>query len=93
MTEEKRGPGRPPKKVQQEAVEPLQVAEIKHVIRTLNWAGEFVEGSQPATVIEDHLNQNYFSQGYSLESVHTLDTVKGEGNKPFGNILLYILVK
>lgn len=73
--------------------EPLQVEDIKHVIRTLNWFGEFKEGSQSKEVIEDHLRQNYFSQGYSLYSVQHLSDVRDEGGKPFGSILLYILVK
>jgi hypothetical protein len=94
----KRGRGRP-KKIQDEEVttevttELLQFEDIKHVIRTLNWSGGYEEGSQPAEVIEDHLKQSYFSQGYKLYSVEHLQTVQRAEGGPFGSIMLYILVK
>jgi hypothetical protein len=101
----KRGPGRPkksevettfqpdPEVVSPALVEPSQVLEIKHVIRTLNWSGETVEGSQPGILIEDYLNQNYFSQGYVLHDVYPLEIVQSIEGKAFGNTLLYVLVK
>jgi hypothetical protein len=98
--------GRPPKttlEVQPENVEvpeertlqtaPSQIEDIKHVIRTLNWSGNFGEDqSMPSNVIEDHLNQNYFAQGYTLYKAINLNIMESAGTK-FGNTMLYILVK
>ena len=75
--------------------EPLQVIDIKHVFRVVSPTGEFIQGENvhPANVIEDHLNQTYFSQGYTLYSVEHLRTNFGKTGEVTGEQMLYILVK
>lgn len=81
--------------------EPSQVArviDIKHVFRVVSSTGEFsqAEGQNihPANVIEDYLNQTYFSQGYTLFSVEHLKTAFDKsGVTAIGEHMLYILVK
>ena len=78
--------------------EPLQVAQvvdIKHVFRVVAFSGAFQEGenTHPANVIEDHLKQSYFSQGYTLYDVEHLRTVFGKDGDIVGEQMLYILVK
>ena len=76
--------------------EPLQVVEdIKHVFRVVSFSGAFYEGenTHPANVIEDHLKQSYFSQGYTLYGVEHLRTVFGKDSDIVGEQMLYILVK
>jgi hypothetical protein len=78
--------------------EPSQVArviDIRHVFRVVSPTGEFIQGENvhPAVVIEDHLNQTYFSQGYTLYSVEHLRTNFGKDGEVMGEQMLYILVK
>ena len=76
--------------------EPLQVVEdIKHVFRVVASFGVFQEGYNihPANVVEDHLKQSYFSQGYTLYSVAHLRTVFGKDGEAVGEQMLYVLVK
>jgi len=76
--------------------EPLQVVEdIKHVFRVVSFFGEFRqdENIHPANVIEDHLKQTYFSQGYTLYNVEWLRSVFGKDGDIVGEQMLYILVK
>jgi len=88
-----------PKKVQdveatEVATEPLQVTEIKHVFRVISVNNQFrSEGSQPAEVIEDYLDKNYFSQGYKLyDVIYTRAVPLAEGGI-LGHEMLYVLVK
>ena len=87
------------KDVQAELIsEPSQVVDIKHVFRVVSSSGEFSqeEGQNihPANVIEDYLNQSYFSQGYILFSVEHLKTAFDKsGVTAIGEHMLYILVK
>lgn len=75
----------------------VQVIDIKHVFRVVSSTGEFSnaggENIHPANVIEDYLNQTYFSQGYTLYSVEHLKTALNKGGDPIGEHMLYILVK
>ena len=73
----------------------VQVIDIKHVFRVVSPTGEFIQGENvhPANVIEDHLNQTYFSQGYTLYSVEHLRTNFGKTGEVTGEQMLYILVK
>lgn len=76
--------------------EPSQVVvDIKHVFRVVAFSGAFQEGenTHPANVIEDHLKQSYFSQGYTLYDVEHLRTVFGKDGDIVGEQMLYILVK
>jgi hypothetical protein len=97
--------GRPPKKreevveepvlYEQELTEPLQMSEIKHVMDVIAIPGnEWSQGTAPVpiNVIEDKLNQNYFTQGYSLFAVYHIRVVVGEGEQPIGHEMLYVLV-
>ncbi len=74
---------------------PLQVIDIKHVFRVVSPTDLFIQGENvhPANVIEDHLNQTYFSQGYTLYSVEYLRTNFGKDGEVVGEQMLYILVK
>ncbi len=80
-----------------EPLQVLQIVDIKHVFRIVSSSGEFSQGEgeniHPANVIEDYLNQTYFSQGYTLYSVEHLKTVLTKGGDPLGEHMLYILVK
>jgi len=95
----KRGPGRPPKMQEEEVlVEPSQTEDIKHVMRVLAIPGnEYsqgdLDGPFPPNVVEDHLAQNYFAQGYTLSSSTHIRVVVGEGERPIGHEMLYVLVK
>ncbi len=76
----------------------VQVIDIKHIFRVVSSTGEFsqAEGQNihPANVIEDYLNQTYFSQGYTLYSVEHLKTAFDKaGITAIGEHMLYILVK
>ena len=76
----------------------VQVIDIKHVFRVVSSSGEFSqeEGQNihPANVIEDYLNQSYFSQGYILFSIEHLKTAFDKsGVTAIGEHMLYILVK
>ena len=74
--------------------EPSQVVDIKHVFRAISLSGQITkENAQPANVVEDHLKQSYFSQGYELYHVEHLRTIKGEGDVPMAEQMLYVLVK
>jgi hypothetical protein len=79
----KRGPGRPKKSEVETTFQP-----DPEVVSPAT-----VEGSQPGILIEDYLNQNYFSQGYVLHDVYPLEIVQSIEGKAFGNTLLYVLVK
>lgn len=89
--------GRPKKEdVVEEVLVQSAMTEVRHVFRVMAIPGhETYDGSgpQPANVIEDHLNQNYLAQGYELKDVFHVRVVVGEGEKPIGHELLYVLVK
>ncbi len=51
------------------------------------------EGSMPKEVIEDHLEQNYFSQGYRLYNVFYVRAVPLAEGGILGHEILYVLVK
>ena len=80
---------------QLESVVPSQVLDLRHVFRTISSQGilDMNEDLYPREVVEDYLNQNYFSQGYTLYKVEHLRTkISAEGND-IGEYMLYILVK
>ena len=79
----------------QELTAPSQVVDIKHVFRTISAGGILDEskGLYPREVVEDYLNQNHFSQGYTLYEVYHLRTKVGVDGTELGEYMLYVLVK
>jgi len=77
-------------------VEPLQLesVDIKHVIRAISTENVFDTDRNiyPVSVVEDHIKQNYLSQGYKLVYIQHLQTVFVE-QKPIAESMLYVLVK
>ena len=77
-----------------EPLQAAQIVDIAHVFRAVSLSGMIIEeGAQPASIVEDHLRQNYFSQGWDLYKVEHIRTIHGEGDVPMGEQMLYVLVK
>ena len=80
MTEEKRGPGRPKKVVEDE------LPAVKQIVRYISDQGIELNGAEPVWQIDEYLSY-YVKAGYTLVRTHYL------GKNPEGYGMLYVLTK